>query len=88
MGIIASAVQAASSTKNGVVAATVGTAWTLSGLPWSSIAAIGTTILSAFYFFTALPRIGRTAVAIKRGLFNHDWTLWKQLGEQPAPKDE
>lgn len=76
---------AASSVK---VATAAGTAmYSLTQLPLSSIAAAISIVLSLFYLWGALPRGARTAVALKRGLINKDWSLWRKLGDKPMKED-
>ncbi|WDD93859.1 hypothetical protein Bsp3421_003960 [Burkholderia sp. FERM BP-3421] len=71
------------------VSAAAGTAlYSLAGLPLSSYAAFASIVLSVCYIWGALPRVARTAVALKRGLINKDWSLWRKLGDQPTPKQD
>jgi hypothetical protein len=66
-----------------------GTAYGLAGLPLGTVVSIATLLLTLFYIWGALPRVYRTAVALKRGLVNKDWSLWQKLGDQPTPtKDD
>jgi hypothetical protein len=55
----------------------------------AKVVTIATLLLTLFYIWGALPRVYRTAVALKRGLVNKDWSLWQKLGDQPTPtKDD
>lgn len=90
MGIVAAAVEAASSTKAGVAASAVGTVstvWHVAGFPWSLVTAIGTAVLVLFHAIIALPRVVRVLTSIKQGVVNHTWALWRKLGDQPVPED-
>jgi hypothetical protein len=83
----ADAAEAASGAK--VVTSVAGAAYGLAGLPLGTIVSIATLLLTLFYIWGALPRVYRTAVALKRGLINKDWSLWQKLGDQPTPtKDD
>ncbi|WP_320535268.1 hypothetical protein [Robbsia andropogonis] len=89
MGLFDSAREAATGATGGKVVTTVaGTAYGFSSFPLSTIVSIGTLVLTAFYIWSALPRVWRTAVALKRGLVNKDWSMWKELGKQPAVAKE
>ena len=89
MGLISQASEnvAASGAK---VVTSAGTAlYGLTSLPLSSVAAAVSILLSLIYIWGALPRMWRTAVGLKRGVFNKDWSLWQKLGDQPTPtKDD
>lgn len=88
MGIISRATESASGA-NGVVASAGLTAYSFSTLPWSSVATVLTICLTLFYLYGAIPRMWRTTVALKRGIFNKDWSLFQKLGDQPMQsKDE
>lgn len=88
MGIFQGAADSAAASA-GKVTVTTGTAlYGLTALPLSSIAAGVSIVLSVCYIWGALPRVARTTVALKRGLFNQDWSLWRKLGDQPTPKKD
>ncbi|AOJ42719.1 hypothetical protein WJ23_33360 [Burkholderia lata] len=89
MGIFQEAADSAAASA-GKVTVTTGTAlYGITTLPLSSYAAALSIVLSVCYIWGALPRVARTAVALKRGLIDKDWSLWRKLGDQPTPtKDD
>ncbi|MCA8314753.1 hypothetical protein LGN43_10710 [Burkholderia multivorans] len=88
MGIFQEAADSAAASAVKVGAATGTALYGLTALPLSSYAAFASIVLSVFYIWGALPRVARTTVALKRGLFDKDWTLWRKLGDQPTPKKD
>lgn len=89
MGLFSEAADGAAASGVKVVTSIGGTAYGLAGLPLGTIVSVATLLLTLFYIWGALPRVYRTAVALKRGLFNKDWSLWQKLGDQPTPtKDD
>jgi len=81
---------AAAEPASGTQVATVlaGTAYGMSPFPLSTIVSACTLVLTLFYIWGALPRVFRTAVALYRGVFRKDWSLWQKLGDQPNPPME
>ncbi|KGC37711.1 hypothetical protein DO62_5195 [Burkholderia pseudomallei] len=88
MGIFQEAADSAAASTAKVAASTGTALYGLSSLPLSSYAAFASIVLSVFYIWGALPRVARTAVALKRGVVDKDWSLWRKLGDQPAPKKD
>ncbi|CAJ0872900.1 hypothetical protein R6138_01881 [Ralstonia thomasii] len=69
--------------------AAVGTAaYSMTNLPWSTIAAVISVVVSLVYLWGALPRWCKTTAAFCRGVFHRDWSEWKKLGDQPMQGDE
>jgi len=88
MGIFQEAADSAAASAAKVGAATGTALYSLTALPLSSYAAFASIVLSVCYIWGALPRVARTAVALKRGLIDKDWSLWRKLGDQPTPKKD
>jgi flagellar biosynthesis protein FliP len=90
MDLLSKAADAADSASSGakVVASVAGTAYGLTSLPYTQIATGLTICLTLFYLVMAMPRMWRTIVALKRGVFNKDWSVWQKLGDQPAPNKD
>jgi hypothetical protein len=87
MGLFRDAADTAAASSAKVAATAVPAMYSLTQLPLSSYAAAISIVLSLVYFWGALPRAARTAVALKRGLVNKDWTLWRKLGDRPMKED-
>lgn len=87
MGLFRDAADTAAASSAKVASAAVPAMYSLAQLPLSSIAAAVSIFLSLVYVWGALPRAARTAVALKRGLFNKDWSLWRKLGDKPMKED-
>jgi hypothetical protein len=88
MGIFSEAADTAAASGAKVVSSVAGTAYGLSGFQFSTVATILTICLTLVYLYGAMPRVWRTTVALKRGLFNKDWSLWQSLGNQPIQKED
>jgi hypothetical protein len=88
MGLISQATDTAAASGVKVVTSVAGTAYSLSSFPLSSVATVLTIGLTVVYLYGAMPRVWRTTVALKRGLFNKDWSLWQSLGNQPIQKED
>jgi hypothetical protein len=90
MGLIRSVFEHASSVSESASSAKVVTsaAFSVASLPFSTIASAAGLVLTLVYLWGAMPRFWRTTVALKRGLFNKDWSLWRKLGDQPQPMKE
>jgi uncharacterized membrane protein (DUF485 family) len=56
--------------------------------PFSRVVSAAGFVLTLVYLWGAMPRFWRVTVAVKRGLFNRDWSLWRKLGDQPNPVKE
>lgn len=56
--------------------------------PFSTVVSAAGFVLTLVYLWGAMPRFWRVTVAVKRGLFNRDWSLWRKLGDQPTPMKE
>jgi len=89
MGLISQATDRAAASGVQVATSAVGMAYSLTSLPLSSYVSAATLVLTLFYLYGAIPRMWRTTVALKRGLINKDWSLFRKLGDQPTPtKDD
>lgn len=89
MDLFSQAADAADAVSGAKVATSAaGAVYGLAGLPLGTYVSIATLLLTLFYIWGAMPRVWRTAVALKRGLFNKDWSLWQKLGDQPTPTKE
>ncbi|CAB3795435.1 hypothetical protein LMG28138_03879 [Pararobbsia alpina] len=86
MGIFshASSVAESASGTNIITSAAVSVA----SFQFSTIVSAAGFVLTLVYLWGALPRFWRVTVAVKRGLFNKDWSLWRKLGNQPTPMKE
>lgn len=87
MGLFRDAADTAAASGAKVASAAVPAMYSLTQLPLSSWAAIVSIVLSIVYGWGALPRAARTGVALKRGLVNKDWSLWRKLGDKPMKED-
>jgi hypothetical protein len=87
MDIFREAADTAAASSAKVAATAVPVVYSFTQLPLSSYAAALSIVLSLVYLWGALPRFARTAVALKRGLVNRDWTLWRKLGDKPMKED-
>lgn len=88
MGIVSQAADSAAASGAKVATVAAPAAYSFTALPLSTFAAGVSIALSLFYFWSLLPRIARTAVALKRGLINKDWSLWRKLGDQPPVQED
>lgn len=88
MGLFDSATDAASAAPGKVALSVAGSAYSFTGFQLSTVVSVATLVLTLFYLWGAMPRAWLTLVALKRGLFGHDWTLWQSLGKQPMQSKE
>lgn len=62
---------------------------TVATFHFSTLVSAAGFVLTLVYLWGAMPRFWRVSVAVYRGLFHRDWSLWDQLGNQPNPmKDD